>query len=506
MKAMLATIDPAKFAMLVDVGNLINSDYADSKILIGRIIDSSARLVGAEAASLVLVDKVSRSLRFEVATGPRKDELSGQEIGPEEGIVGWVAANGRALIVRDPRNDPRFSISMAERLEYPCNSILAVPMKIRDSVVGVIEAIRSRDQRQFTEEDLAWLSVFATQAAIALQNSRYLEQASAELSYLGKKAVESQGYHELVFESRAMAEKTDLVDRIAPTDATVLILGESGVGKELFAERIHRASKRNGKALVRVNCAALPEALLESELFGHVRGAFTDAVQDRKGRFEIADGGTLFLDEIGELPLRLQAKLLRVLQAKSFEKVGSSDTLTVDVRIIAASNRDLGAMVEAQEFRADLYYRLNVLPVIIPPLRERKEDIPPLARHFMKQYARETSKAVDAISDSAMRTLLTYAWPGNVRELANCMERAVVLAGSHTVGAKDLMLAGAIDCGEDYGTQNLKSAVNLFKKQYIRSTLEKNGWNQTATAKELEIQRTYLSRLIKELSIAQSKE
>ena len=294
---------------------------------------------------------------------------------------------------------------------------------------------------------------------------------------------------------------------MAGTDASVLILGESGVGKELFAERLHAMSRRAQAPFVRVNCAALPETLLESELFGHVRGAFTDAVQDRKGRFELADKGTIFLDEIGEVPLRLQAKLLRVLQQKTFERVGSSDTVTVDVRVIAATSRDLEAMVARQEFRADLYYRLNVLPLHIPPLRERPEDVPALAGHFLRRFSRETNKRIDGFTDAAMALMRGYAWPGNVRELENAVERAVVLSLSERIGTQDLMLGSkAADVEELPAAITLKDAINLFKKKFIRKALEANGWNQTETARVLDIQRTYLSRLVKELEITHTKE
>lgn len=506
MKAMFGTIDPAKFELLTEVSALINSNYADGKALIAQIIESSARLVGAEAASLVLYDAVADRLRFEIAIGPRKTELTGREMDPKEGVVGWVVQHGQALIVNDPENDPRFSPSISVAVDFPTRSILAVPMKVKGRLVGVIEAINKTKSRYFVEEDLFWLELFALQAAIAIENARFLEKTSIELSYLSKKVQESSGWHTLIFASSIVAEKVDLVDRIAPSDASVLILGESGVGKELFAERLHLMSKRADKPFVRVNCAALPETLLESELFGHVKGAFTDAIQDRKGRFEIANGGTVFLDEIAELPLRLQSKLLRVLQQKSFEKVGSSETTTVDVRIVAATNRDLEAMVEKQEFRADLYYRLNVLPLFIPPLRERKEDIPELASYFLKQYARETNKPIAGFSDSAMESMLSYAWPGNVRELENAVERAVVMARDQLVGVSDLMLGSKVADIDDFRGKNLKDAVNAFKAHFIRKALELHGWNQTETAKALNIQRTYLSRLIKELTIGQPKE
>ncbi|MDP2791278.1 MAG: sigma 54-interacting transcriptional regulator, partial [Rectinemataceae bacterium] len=490
---MVGTIDQAKFELLIEVYALINSNYADGKALISQIIESSARLVGAEAASLVLYDPVADKLRFEIAIGPRKSEVMGMIQDPKEGIVGWVVQHGQSLIVNDPESDARFSPAISKEVDFPAKSILAVPMKVKGVLVGVIEVINKTMGRYFLDEDLYWLELFAMQAAIAVENARFLEKTSIEISYLSEKAQASSGWHNLVYASPAMAEKVELIDRIASSDASVLILGESGVGKELFAERLHRASKRAEMPFVRVNCAALPETLLESELFGHVKGAFTDAYQDRQGRFELADKGTIFLDEIAEMPLRLQSKLLRVLQQKSFEKVGSSETKTVDLRIVAATNRDLEEMVGRQEFRSDLYYRLNVLPLYVPPLRERKEDITVLASHFLKHAARETNKQISGFSDSAVETMLSYAWPGNVRELENAVERAAVMTRHHMITAGDLMIGGKAEDVDEFRGKNLKEAINAFKSHFIRKALELRGWNQTETARDLKIQRTYLS-------------
>lgn len=503
---MYGTIDQAKFELLIDVCAMINSNYSDARSLVSGIIESSAKLVGAQAASLALQDPITKQLRFEIASGPKKDEVRGRSVGEGEGIVGWVARQGQSLIVNDPDKDPRFSPSISKDVDFPTNSILAVPMKVKGAIVGVIEVLNKQKGRYFNDEDLKWLEIFALQAGIAIENARYLEKTSRELQYLSDKAREQAGWHNLVYASQAMAEKLELADRLAASEASVLILGESGVGKELFAERIHLSSRRAEKPFVRVNCAALPENILESELFGHVKGAFTDAIQDRKGRFEVAEGGTIFLDEIAELPLRLQSKLLRVLQQKCFEKVGSSETRTADVRIIAATNRDLEAMVERQEFRSDLYYRLNVLPLLIPPLRERKDDVAALAGHFLERFARETNKRLEGFSEAAMERMLSYAWPGNVRELENAVERAVVMARDSRIGVNDLMIGGKAEEVEDYRGKSLKTAVNIFKSHYLRSSLALHGWNQTATAKALDIQRTYLSRLIKELNIVQPKE
>ncbi len=377
---------------------------------------------------------------------------------------------------------------------------------VRGELVGVIELINKTKGNFFVDEDLEWLQIFSLQAAIAIENAKFLEKTVSALEYLDDKTQAIEGWHEIISASRLMAERIDLADRIAPSESSVLILGESGVGKELFAERIHCTSRRSAQPFIRVNCAALPENLLESELFGHVRGAFTDAYQDRKGRFELADGGTIFLDEIAELPLRLQSKLLRIIQQKTFERVGSSETTTVDVRIVAATNRDLESMVEKQEFRPDLYYRLNVLPLYIPPLRERTEDIPLLVERFLRKTARETNKQIEGFSDSALERMLLYAWPGNVRELENAVERAVVMTRSSRIGEGDLMLGGRAENIDEFEGKQLKEAIDIFKTHFIRQALERNAWNQTATAKMLDIQRTYLSRLIKELNIAQLKE
>ena len=303
--------------------------------------------------------------------------------------------------------------------------------------------------------------------------------------------------------SKAIKAKLDIAARAAQTDSSVLLLGESGVGKELFAEQIHLGSTRRDQPLIRVNCAALPDNLLESELFGHVKGAFTGASRNRRGRFELADGGTIFLDEIGDLALNLQAKLLRVIQHKTFEPVGGSEPIHVDVRIVAATNKDIEEEVSANRFRADLYYRLNVLPIYIPPLRERREDIPVLADFFLNRFKREMNKPLKGFSSEALEVLLSYSWPGNVRELENAIERAVVISREELIYPDAFILQNPSRSREqDYAGMVLKEATNCFKRNFIRQSLESNRWNQTKTSKILNIQRTYLSRLIKELNIS----
>jgi Nif-specific regulatory protein len=255
-----------------------------------------------------------------------------------------------------------------------------------------------------------------------------------------------------------------------------------------------------------VNCAALPEGLLESELFGHVKGAFTDAIANRRGRFELADGGTIFLDEIGDVSLRLQAKLLRVLQEKSFERVGASESVHADVRIVAATNKDIETQVEKGEFRSDLYYRLNVLPIYVPPLRQRKEDISALAEFFFRRSCREMNKKLLGFTDSAMGMMLSYSWPGNIRELENAIERAVVISREQRIGISDLLLGPGAGQTDEFVGKSLKEGLTNFKRHFIKKALEESRWNQTEAARVLDIQRTYLSRLIKELAITNTKE
>jgi Nif-specific regulatory protein len=317
---------------------------------------------------------------------------------------------------------------------------------------------------------------------------------------------ERYGFKNIIGNSKTFQKVIQIVKQVAPTDASVLITGESGTGKEVIANSIHANSKRSKNQYIKVHCAALPETLLESELFGHEKGAFTGAIARKRGRFELADGGTIFLDEIGDLPLKLQAKLLRVIQQKSFEKVGSDTTIKVDVRILAATNRDIEALVEKGEFRSDLYYRLNVLPIYIPPLRQRPEDIPELANFFLKKFSRETKKQFDGFSDEAMEIMLSYSWPGNVRELENCIERACVISKDRWIKAEDLLLRNMQHNSAMSEQRNLKNALTVFKKHYIKKVLEENNWNQTEAAKALDIQRTYLSRLLKELDIVNPKE
>jgi formate hydrogenlyase transcriptional activator len=314
------------------------------------------------------------------------------------------------------------------------NSLCSLPLLSRGRVLGVLGVGSSREGA-FPEDDVSFLGQVANQIAIAVENASAYGEISQLKDRLAQENVylESEIRNELLFEdivgkSQALQHVLKEVETVAPADSTVLIYGETGTGKELIARAVHNLSPRKSNAFVKLNCAAIPTGLLESELFGHEKGAFTGAIIQRVGRFELAHRGTIFLDEIGEIPLELQPKLLRVLQEREFERLGSARTLKTDARLIAATNRDLEAMVEEQKFRTDLYYRLNVFPIRVPPLRERKEDIPLLVRHFVQEFSRRNNRVINTIPSETMQALVRYHWPGNIRELQNVIERAVIIS------------------------------------------------------------------------------
>ena len=349
------------------------------------------------------------------------------------GAAGKIAATGKQLVLRDLDKDPGELFFLPWLKVDKVRGYNGVPIIYKGEVLGVIAVFSRANVPEGAE---VWGRVFADHIAGAIANARAFEeiqrlksQLEQQNAYLQEEVVEAKAFGDLVGQSAALRHIVSQIDLVAPTDASVLILGETGTGKELVAHEIHRRSRRKEKALVRVNCASIPKVLYESEFFGHAKGAFTGAIKDRAGRFEAAEGGTLFLDEIGEVPLDLQGKLLRALQEKRYERVGEDRTRFADVRIVAATNRDLKKEVAAGRFREDLYYRLNVFPIQVVPLRERKEDVAQLAQHFIKLSAKELGCPKPRLTQAGMVQLQSYDWPGNIRELRNVIERAVILAG-----------------------------------------------------------------------------
>jgi Nif-specific regulatory protein len=368
-----------------------------------------------------------------------------------------------------------------------------------DRTLGVVYLDTNDADVSFDEDHLQLVSAIAAITAVAIENARHIEWLESE----NQRLIADAGIeHNMVGESAAMRQVYQLIGRVAPTDSTVLILGESGTGKELAARAIYQNSKRAAKPFIAVNCAALTESLLESELFGHEKGAFTGALTQRQGRLEMADGGTLFLDEIGELSASLQVKLLRVLQEREFERVGGTRSLKVDIRLLTATNRDLEELIAAGSFRQDLYYRLNVLQLEMPPLRQRPDDIPLLANYFAGKYGEKCNRRITGISAEAQKLLQAYYWPGNVRELENSIERAVVLGTTDRILPEDLpeALLESESRSSPAGTK-YHEAVTETKKQIILRAMEESKGNYTEAAKLLGVHPNYLHRLIRNLNL-----
>lgn len=378
---------------------------------------------------------------------------------------------------------------------------IASPLLVSGRVIGMLWLDARGTRRDYGTYDLGMIAGVCDVLALAIENARDLQMLQAENSRLRSEAAADSA---LVGESTPMSALQSAILKVARANTTVLIRGESGTGKELVARAIHRNSPRSARPYVAVNCAAVAETLLESEFFGHEKGAFTGAVSQRKGRFETADGGTVFLDEIGELGLALQAKLLRVLQEHEFERVGGSRPIKVDIRVVAATNRDLEKAIREGRFREDLFYRLNVVPIEVPPLRERRDDIPVLATYFMRRFSEQVGRKVTAISRDARALLVAYDWPGNVRELQNVIERAVVMGSSEAITPDDLpeVLLDASPAAEGV-EDGFHAAVRQHRRKIILAALERAGGNVAEAARALKLHPVYLHRLITSLGLRQ---
>ncbi|MGB4887053.1 MAG: sigma 54-interacting transcriptional regulator, partial [Nitrospira sp.] len=390
------------------------------------------------------------------------------------------------------------------------HSMCSLPLLSQDRVIGCLN-LASRQEQAFGEQDVEFLSQVAGQIALAVDNAlayqeitELKDRLTEEKLYLEEEIRLEHKFDDIIGDSRALKQVLGQVEIVAPTQATVLIQGETGTGKELIARAIHRLSGRSQRTFVKLNCAAIPTGLLESELFGHERGAFTGAIAQKVGRFELAHGGTIFLDEVGEIPLELQSKLLRVLQEQEFERLGSTRTIHVDIRLIAATNRDLAKMVEDHEFRSDLYYRLNVFPITLPPLRERREDIPVLVRYFTQHYAARMKKHIETIPGPSLEALSRYHWPGNIRELENLVERAVILTqGTHL---QVPLLELKIEARQAPApTPTLQDAEREQVLRVLRDTHWVIGGPDGAAAR-LGLKRTTLTSKIKKLGLSRPRE
>ncbi len=435
-----------ELSTLYEVSKVLGSSLDLEQNLTGilRILNS---FMGMRKGTILLYDPLQEELSIRVAVGMTPEEIARGRYQRGEGILGKVIQHGVPMVIPDIGAEPQFldrTRSRGDLVSQPV-AFIAVPIRVAGETIGVLSVDRLFAERVSFEEDVRVLSIVASligqavnlQQRVAHERAGLLEQTrSLQQALSTRYRLES-----LVGQSKRMRDICDEVRRVSHSRATVLVRGESGTGKELLARAIHHNSPRAPGPFIKINCAALPQSLLESELFGHEKGAFTGAAATKKGRFELADGGSLFLDEIGDLPMDLQAKLLRVLQERSFERVGGTRTVEVDVRIITATHQDLEKAIGQGRFREDLYYRLNVVPILLPPLRERKEDIPLLVEHFLAKYNRENNRRV-RVTGRALQKLVNYDWPGNVRELENCIERLVIMSQRRLVLPEDLLLPG----------------------------------------------------------------
>jgi len=464
--------------------------------------------LGMTRGTVMLLSPGSDELMIEVAHGFSTRQRQAVRYSAGEGIAGRVVQTGKPAVVPKISQEPLFLDSLHERRKMSKEEIsfLCVPIAIGPEVVGALSVDRVFDESASLDEDVRVLSIVASMIANDVQTRR--ESAA------GRRALEEENIRlrsqledrfrpeNIIGNSGAMREVYRAIHQVATSDTTVLILGESGTGKELVAHALHYCSLRASGPFVKVNCAALNESLLDSELFGHEKGAFTGAIQMRKGRIEAAESGTLFLDEVGDFSAATQVKLLRVLQEREYQRVGSSETRRANVRIVCATNRDLERAVEAGGFRHDLYYRINVFPIFLPPLRDRKDDVLLLADHFAEQYARRMSKDVRRISTPAINMMVAYHWPGNVRELENCIERAVLLSTDGVIHGHHLPpTLQTSDASDTIGSGSLSERVALFERDMIVDALKRCNGNVSATAKDLQATPRMVRYRIKNLGI-----
>ena len=512
-----------KYSTLLEVAEAIVS-HRDSAKLFHDLADRLHLVVPFDYLACNVHDAASNTLRLRVieTTEPLPDPIPSPPA-VEEDPMGIVLETQRTLIVSNAAEESRWPVFQERAKPFGVTSACFLPLTTARCRLGVL-IFASKQPAAYDTADVDFLERVAKQVAVAVENALAFDEIEAlkdklykEKVYLEEEVRTEHNFEEIVGTSAVLRRVLQEVETVAPTDATVLIRGETGTGKELVARAIHDLNRRRERTFVKLNCAAIPTGLLESELFGHEKGAFTGAIAQKIGRFELAHQGTLFLDEVGDIPAELQPKLLRVLQEQEFERLGGTRTIKVNVRLVAATHRDLAQMVAAGQFRSDLYYRLNVFPVLLPPLRERQGDIPQLVRHFVQKFARRMGRRMETIPTDAMEALVGYPWPGNIRELENVIERAVILSGGPAlrlppgewtppmpavegpvIAVPSVEVSGA--AASDTGPVTLADA----EREHILSALREMGWvvgGPKGAAVRLGMKRSTLQKKMKKLGI-----
>jgi formate hydrogenlyase transcriptional activator len=498
-----------RLRVLLEVNNAVVSQL-DLHDLLNAISASLRRVIHHEYTSLALFDPATNQMRVLALDFPQGKGLMHEDlIVPLESSMAGRAFRARQPLVLDRAAMEEYSSGSSVLLRAEgVRSVVCMPLITHDRALGTLSLASLRDAA-FQQGDVDLLAQVASQVSIAVDNALAFQEIAKlknrlaqEKLYLEDEIRTEMNFDEIVGEGTSLRAVLKQVETVAPTDSTVLITGETGTGKELIARAIHNLSPRRERTFVKVNCAAIPTGLLESELFGHERGAFTGAIMQRIGRFELANGGTIFLDEVGDIPLELQPKLLRVLQEQEFERLGGSRTIRVDVRLVAATNRDLAEMVSARTFRSDLYYRLRVFPLLLPPLRERQEDIPALVRYFVEKHARRLNRAVETIPAETLDLLVHYPWPGNIRELENLIERAVIVSPGPILRVP----LGELKPPTQYVGDNV--TLRAAERDHILKALEATDWvlaGPRGAAAKLGMKRTTLQSKMRKHELSKTK-
>jgi len=498
-----------RLQVVLDVTNAMVANL-NLRELFQTVSELLRSLIRHEYASLVLYDPVKGQLRLEALDFPGGDsQIHEAHLSAPEDSPAADAMRRRQPLLWNRAEAEQFPSEIVRRLlAAGLQSAVCIPLLRGEKALGTLNVASIRDAA-FGPQEVELLTQIGNELAIAVENAlafrkiaELKDKLAEEKLYLEDEIRTEYDFEEIVGDSHSLKRALRDVETVAPTDSTVLIQGESGTGKELIARAIHNLSARRGRTFVKVNCAAIPTGLIESELFGHEKGAFTGAISQKIGRFELADKGTLFLDEIGDIPLELQPKLLRVLQEREFERLGSTRTVKVDIRLVTATNRELSQMIASREFREDLFYRLNVFPIPLPPLRERREDIPLLVRYFTQKYARRMNRRIETIPSEAMEALTNWSWPGNVRELENMIERAVILTRG---SALHVPLAELRNGGETAAMTGPLTTLEEAEREHILRALRECKWvvgGLAGAAARLGLKRTTLQSRMQKLGIA----